>query len=97
MSEALLRVEEFDAFEGLLPALAATGLPARRRHSILAEIYLRRGFLKSAADEWAASCEEEGPDAEALTGLARVATARGLTEDAQLFEQGAKELASSSI
>jgi hypothetical protein len=97
MLEALLRVEEFEAFEALLPALAATGLPGRRRHSILAEIYLRRGFLESAADEWAASCEEEGPDPEALGGLARVATARGLTEDAEIFEKGAEELASSSI
>jgi tetratricopeptide (TPR) repeat protein len=97
MLEALLRVEEFEAFEALLPALAATGLPARRRHSILAEIYLRRGFLESAADEWAASCEEEGPDAEALGGLARVAAAQGLTEDAEIFEKGAQELASSSI
>jgi tetratricopeptide (TPR) repeat protein len=97
MLEALLRVEEFDAFEGLLPALAATGLPARRRHSILAEIYFRRGFLDSAADEWATSCEEEGPDAEALAGLARVAAARGLSEDAELFEKSAEELASSSI
>jgi hypothetical protein len=97
MLEALLRVQEFEAFEALLPALEATGLPARRRHSILAEIYLRRGFLESAADEWAASCEEEGPDAEALGGLARVATAQGLTEDAEIFEKGARELASSSI
>jgi tetratricopeptide (TPR) repeat protein len=97
MLEALLRVEEFEAFETLLPALAATGLPARRRHSILAEIYLRRGFLESAADEWAASCEEEGPDAEALGGLARVAAAQGLMEDAEIFEKGARELASSSI
>ncbi|MBS1677408.1 MAG: glycosyltransferase family 2 protein [Actinobacteria bacterium] len=96
MLEALLRVEEFEAFEALLPALAATGLPARRRHSILAEIYLRRGFLESAADEWAASCEEEGPDPEALGGLARVAAARGLTEDAEIFEKGAEELLSSS-
>ncbi|HEY2052476.1 MAG TPA: glycosyltransferase [Solirubrobacterales bacterium] len=97
MLEALLRVEEFEAFEALLPALTATGLPARRRHSLLAEIYLRRGFLESAADEWAASCEEEGPDAEALGGLARVAAARGLSEDAEIFEKGAEELASSSI
>jgi tetratricopeptide (TPR) repeat protein len=97
MLEALLRVEEFEAFEALLPALAATGLPGRRRHSILAEIYLRRGYLESAADEWVASCEEDGPDVEALGGLARVATARGLTEDAEVFEQSARELASSSL
>jgi tetratricopeptide (TPR) repeat protein len=97
MLEALLRVEEFEAFEALLPALAATGLPGRRRHSILAEIYLRRGFLESAADEWVAGIEEDGPDPESLTGLARVATARGLPEDAALFEKSAEELASSSI
>ncbi|MBS1845729.1 MAG: glycosyltransferase [Actinobacteria bacterium] len=97
MLEALLRVEEFEAFEALLPALEATGLSARRRHSILAEIYLRRGFLESAADEWAAGCEKEGPDAEALGGLARVAAAQGLTEDAEIFEKGALELASSSV
>ncbi len=97
MLEALLRVEEFEAFEALLPALAATGLPARRRHAILAEIYLRRGFLESAADEWATSCEEEGPDVESLAGLAQVAAARGLTDDAELFAKGAEELASSSI
>lgn len=97
MLEALLRVQEFEAFEALLPALEATGIDGRRRHGLLAEIYLRRGFLESAGDEWATSCEEEGPDAEALSGLARVATARGLTEDAQLFEESARELASSSI
>ncbi|MFT3865988.1 MAG: glycosyltransferase family 2 protein [Solirubrobacterales bacterium] len=97
MLEALLRVQEFEAFEALLPALAATGIPARRRHGLLAEIYLRRGYLESAGDEWAVSCEEEGPDAEALHGLARVAAARGLTEDAEIFAQGAKELASSSV
>jgi tetratricopeptide (TPR) repeat protein len=97
MLEALLRVEEFEAFEALLPALAATGLPARRCHSILAQLYFRRGFLESAADEWATSCEEEGPDAEALAGLARVAASRGRGEDAELFEKAAEELASSSI
>ena len=97
MLEALLRVEEFEAFEALLPALAATGLPGRRRHSLLAEIYLRRGYLESAADEWVASVEEDGPDAEALTGLARVATARGLPGDAEIFEKSAAELASSSV
>jgi thioredoxin-like negative regulator of GroEL len=97
MLEALLRVQEFEAFEALLPALAATGLPGRRRHDLLAEIYLRRGFLDSAADEWIAAVEEDGPDPASLGGLARVAAARGLTEDAEMFEQSAKELASSSV
>jgi tetratricopeptide (TPR) repeat protein len=97
MLEALLRVQEFEAFEALLPALLATGLPARERHSLLGEIYFRRGFLESAADEWMARIEEEGPDAEALDGLARVAAARGLTEDAEVFEQSARELSSSPV
>jgi len=96
MLEALLRVQEFEAFEALLPALAATGLPGRRRHDLLAEIYLRRGFLDSAADEWIAAVEEDGPDPASMAGLARVAAARGLTDDAEMFEQSAKELASSS-
>jgi hypothetical protein len=90
-------VQEFEAFEALLPALAATGLPGRRRHDLLAEIYLRRGFLDSAADEWIAVVEEDGPDPDSLSGLARVAAARGLTDDAEMFEQSARELASSSV
>jgi tetratricopeptide (TPR) repeat protein len=96
MLEALLRIEEFEAFEALLPALEATGVPARMRHQLLAEIYLRRGFLESAADEWIAACELHGGDPEALTGLARVAEARGLADDARLFAERAQELASSS-
>jgi tetratricopeptide (TPR) repeat protein len=96
MLEALLRVEEFEAFEALLPALDAAGMPPRERHQVLAEIYLRRGFLESAADEWIASCELLGADAEALTGLALVARARGLEEDAVVFADQARELESSS-
>jgi tetratricopeptide (TPR) repeat protein len=96
MLEALLRIEEFEAFEALLPALDAAAMVPRRRHQALAEIYLRRGFLESAADEWIASCELLGADAEALTGLARVARARGLEEDAAVFAEEARELESSS-
>ncbi|HEX8753695.1 MAG TPA: glycosyltransferase [Solirubrobacterales bacterium] len=96
MLEALLRIEAFEAFEGLLPALEAAGVPPRERHQTLAEIYLRRGFLESAADEWIAACEHHGADAEALTGLARVAQARGLDEDAELLTQKAREILSSS-
>ena len=96
MLEALLRIEEFEAFEALLPALEAAGVPARARRQLLAEIYLRRGFLESAADEWIAACEHHGADPEALAGLARVAQAQGLPDDAQLFAEKAQELASSS-
>jgi tetratricopeptide (TPR) repeat protein len=96
MLEALLGVEAFEAFERLLPALDAIGLPARERRELLAAIYLRRGFLESAADEWIAACEEAGgPDAAALGGLAQVAAARGLEEDARLLAAEAEKLASS--
>jgi tetratricopeptide (TPR) repeat protein len=95
MLEALLRVEEFEAFEGLLPALER-GLAARDRHELLAGAYLRRGFLESAADEWIAACRESGADAAALEGLARVARARGLEEEAGLFAEEARQLTSSS-
>jgi hypothetical protein len=52
-------------------------------------MYLRRGFLDSAADEWIAACEQEGPDAPALVGLAQIALARGLSEDAKTFAEEA--------
>jgi hypothetical protein len=47
-------------------------------------MYLRHGFLQSAAREWMAVCEHE-PDARALLGLARVAAAHGMPEDAATF------------
>jgi hypothetical protein len=75
-----------------VPALDRVGVPWRRRRELLASIYLRRGFLESAADEWIAVCEEAGPDGDALVGLARVAAARGLAEDALLFAQEAGAL-----
>jgi tetratricopeptide (TPR) repeat protein len=96
MLEALLRIERFEAFEALLPALDATGLQPRARHQLLAETYFRRGYLESAADEWIAAVERHGPDPEALAGLSRVADARGLSDDAQVFAEQARELASSS-
>ncbi|HWT93797.1 MAG TPA: glycosyltransferase, partial [Solirubrobacteraceae bacterium] len=91
--EALLRVEQFDAFGALLP-LAGTlvGIDVRDLREQLAQMYLRRGFLDSAADEWAAVCQESGPDARALTGLARVAAAHGNADDARDFAEAATEL-----
>ena len=83
--EALLRVEEFDAFEKLIPLVEACPLPARERHELLAQMSFRRGYLESAADEWVAACQERGPDARALLGLAQVAYAREMHEDAAVF------------
>jgi hypothetical protein len=47
-------------------------------------MYLRRGFLASAADEWVAVAQER-PDAQAYVGLAQVAFARGLADDSVLY------------
>ncbi len=90
--EALLRVEELDAVAPVLSAIENTQLDARDRRELLAGVYLRRGFLESAADEWIAAVDERGPDADALVGLAQVAWARGMHEDAVLFAREAESL-----
>jgi tetratricopeptide (TPR) repeat protein len=87
--EALLRVQDFDSFESLHPLLLRVPLPARERRQLLAEMYLRRGFLASAAEEWMAVCNEQEPDAQALVGLARVATAQGMNREASDFAAAA--------
>jgi tetratricopeptide (TPR) repeat protein len=87
--EALLRVKEVDAFGLLVPLIERVGLPARERRELLASMYMRRGYLESAADEWIASIDELGPDAPALTGLAFVAAAREMPEDAIVFAREA--------
>jgi hypothetical protein len=93
MLEALLRLEDFDGFAALLPVADALALPRRDRREVLARMYLRRGFLESAGDEWIAAVEEAGPDVPALTGLAEVAAARGFAEDAELLAHEAEVLA----
>ncbi|HEV3001115.1 MAG TPA: glycosyltransferase [Solirubrobacteraceae bacterium] len=92
MLEALARLEAFDAFELLAARYETVDVPWRERREGLAALYLRRGFLASAADEWIAVCEAEGADASALIGLAQVAWARGLDDDAVVFAQEAREL-----
>ena len=47
-------------------------------------MYLKHGFLQSAAMEWMAVCETS-PDVRALLGLARVAHANGQLDDAAVF------------
>ena len=90
--EALLRVGEVEAFAELLPLVERVGIAWRERRELLGAMYLRRGFLESAGDEWVAVCEETGPDLRALVGLAQVALGRGLREDALVFAEEARRI-----
>jgi tetratricopeptide (TPR) repeat protein len=89
--EALLRVQDFEAFEKAVPLFDLLSLDGRERRELLAYMYLRRGYLDSAADEWVAVAQV-GPDARAMVGLAQVAYARGVTDDSVMFLQAALEL-----
>jgi hypothetical protein len=93
MLEAFLRLQAFELFAQLLPVAEALALSSRDRREQLARLYLRRGFLESAGDEWVAAIQEDGPDVAALTGLSQVAAARGLDEDAELLAGEARALA----
>jgi tetratricopeptide (TPR) repeat protein len=91
MLEALLRVHDFAAFEVAVQLVEHTPLPPRERREQLAELYLRRGFAASAAEEWMAVCRA-APDARALFGLARVAEHQGMDAEAVDFAQATLEL-----
>jgi hypothetical protein len=84
-------VTETDAFITLLSVFARVQLPERQRRELLATMYLRRGFLESAADEWIAVATT-APDASAMLGLAQVALARGYEQDAVDFAAEAVRL-----
>lgn len=93
MLQALARIEAFDQFERLAIALDGLDLPWRERRELLAEVFLVRGFLESAADTWIAVIEQQGPDRRALIGLATVAERRELLGDAALLREEAEKLA----
>ncbi|MBI5106282.1 MAG: glycosyltransferase [Solirubrobacterales bacterium] len=92
MLEALARIEDFEAFERLVAVAEALDLPWRERRELMATVYLRRGFLASAADEWISVVETEGPDVRAFRGLALVAERQELPEDAAMFRAEAEQL-----
>jgi tetratricopeptide (TPR) repeat protein len=93
MLDALARLQALDAFGDLVAVLEAVAMPWRERRQALAELYLRHGYADSAAEEWLAACEQGGIDVPALRGLAAVAVARGLDEDAQVLAAEAEALA----
>jgi tetratricopeptide (TPR) repeat protein len=91
MLETLLLAQDFEGFEALLGLMARSSLPERERRELLAEMYLRRGFHSSAAEEWMAVAGT-APDARAMLGLARVALARAMPQEAEQFAAAALEL-----
>ncbi|HWH93085.1 MAG TPA: glycosyltransferase [Baekduia sp.] len=94
MLEALARLEEFDAFERLAGVVERLDLPWREQRELLAGVYYRRGFLESAAREWFGVVERlGGPDERALLGMALLAEAQGLHEDAATLRDEAAALA----
>jgi tetratricopeptide (TPR) repeat protein len=93
MLDALARLQAFDAFADLVAVLEAVAMPWRERRQVLAELYLRHGYADSAAEEWLAACEQGGVDVPALRGLAAVAVAKGLDEDAGVFAAEAEAMA----
>jgi hypothetical protein len=96
MLDGLARLQAFDAFADLVTVFDTVALPWRERREALAELYLRRGYADSAAEEWFAVCERSGPDVRALRGLSLVATAKGLAEDAEVFASEAAALAAAA-
>ena len=75
-------MQEVDAFAALVGLLDGTPAAARERRELLAGMYLRRGFLASAAEEWLGVCQDDPRDVRGLVGLAQVAAAQGMTDDA---------------
>jgi tetratricopeptide (TPR) repeat protein len=93
MLEALARLEDFDGFERLAGVVELLDLPWREQRELLAGVYYRRGFLESAANEWFGVVERlGGPDERALLGMALLAEAQGLHEDARTLRDEAAAL-----
>jgi tetratricopeptide (TPR) repeat protein len=90
MLETLLVAHDFEGFERLFELLSHSPLEERERREALAEMYLRRGFLASAAEEWMGACNV-APDTRALLGLARVALAQGMARESEEFALAALE------
>ena len=97
MLEALARLEDFDGFERLAGVVELLDLPWREQRELLAGVYYRRGFLESAANEWFGVVERlGGPDERALLGMALLAEAQGLHEDARTLRDEAATLAATA-
>jgi tetratricopeptide (TPR) repeat protein len=89
--ETLLRGADGERFVALLPALRRSQLAGREQRELLAQMYLKHGLIDRAAEEWIAVASE-APDVRSMVGLAQVALAQGMPEDAANFATAALEL-----
>jgi tetratricopeptide (TPR) repeat protein len=89
--ETLLHGADGERFVALLPALERSQLHRREQHELLAQMYLKHGLIDRAAQEWIAAASE-APDVRSMVGLAQVALAQGMDEDAANFVTAALEL-----
>ena len=89
--ETLLRGADGERFVALLPVLERSHLARREQRELLARMYLTHGLIDRAAQEWIAVATE-APDVRSMVGLAQVALAQGMPEDAANFVTAALEL-----
>jgi tetratricopeptide (TPR) repeat protein len=89
--ETLLHGADGERFVALLPALERSQLHRREQRELLAQMYLKHGLIDRAAQEWIAAASE-APDVRSMVGLAQVALAQGMDEDAANFVTAALEL-----
>ena len=89
--ETLLQGADGERFVALLPALERSQLAHREQRELLAQMYFKHGLVDRAAQEWIAVASE-APDVRSMVGLAHVALAQGMTEDAGNFATAALEL-----
>lgn len=89
--ETLLRGADGERFVALLPALEQSKLDRREQRELLAQMYLKHGLIDRAAQEWVAVASE-APDVRSMVGLAQIALAQGMIEDAGNFAAAALEL-----
>jgi tetratricopeptide (TPR) repeat protein len=79
---ATARLEEFGAFERIVPVVEAAVGDTREATILIGEIYLMRGFYRLAADSALRAMELGGQDARTLALLGKSAVAEGMFEDA---------------
>jgi glycosyltransferase involved in cell wall biosynthesis/predicted Zn-dependent protease len=90
--DALVRLEEFEAFERALPLLDAAIENPAVAAVVLGELYLARGFYRLAGDHALKALDSGANDARTLALLGKSAVAEGLFADALPILEACLEL-----